>query len=162
MTTPVRRNLGILLTLVIALSLSVIAMPAALTATRPEWVAMAIIYWSMALPRRVGLGTAWVTGLLLDVLTGSLLGQHALALTVVAYLSIRTHQRVRVYPLWQQSIAVGLMLVVYRILLLWVYGITGHAPDQRAYWIPVLTSMLLWPLIFLLLRHIRRRLHLTG
>ncbi|AOU96916.1 rod shape-determining protein MreD [Acidihalobacter yilgarnensis] len=162
MTSPLKRNLGIGLTLVIALSLSVIAMPASLTATRPEWVAMAIIYWSMALPRRISLGTAWLTGLLLDVLTGSLLGQHALALTIVAYLSIRTHQRVRVYPLWQQSIAVGLMLLVYRILLLWVYGITGHAPDQRVYWIPVLTSMLLWPLIFLLLRHIRRRLQLTG
>lgn len=162
MTSPLKRNLGIGLTLVIALSLSVIAMPASLTATRPEWVAMVIIYWSMALPRRISLGTAWLTGLLLDVLTGSLLGQHALALTIVAYLSIRTHQRVRVYPLWQQSIAVGLMLLVYRILLLWVYGITGHAPDQRVYWIPVLTSMLLWPLIFLLLRHIRRRLQLTG
>lgn len=162
MTSPLKRNTGIVLTLVIALSLSVIALPTALAILRPEWVAMTVIYWSMALPRRVGLGVAWITGLLLDVLTGSLLGQHALGLTVVAYLSIRAHQRVRVYPLWQQAIAVGVMLVVYRILLLWVYGITGHAPDQRVYWLPVLTSMLLWPLIYLLLRHIRRRLQLTG
>ncbi|AOV18022.1 rod shape-determining protein MreD [Acidihalobacter aeolianus] len=162
MTSPLKRNTGIVLTLVIALTLSVIALPTALAILRPEWVAMTVIYWSMALPRRVGLGVAWITGLLLDVLTGSLLGQHALGLTVVAYLSIRAHQRVRVYPLWQQAIAVGVMLVVYRILLLWVYGITGHAPDQRVYWLPVLTSMLLWPLIYLLLRHIRRRLQLTG
>lgn len=162
MTSPLKRNTGIVLTLVIALTLSVIALPTTLAALRPEWVAMTVIYWSMALPRRVGLGVAWITGLLLDVLTGSLLGQHALGLTVVAYLSIRAHQRVRVYPLWQQAIAVGVMLMVYRILLLWVYGITGHAPDQRVYWLPVLTSMLLWPLIYLLLRHIRRRLQLTG
>lgn len=162
MTSPAKRNIGIALTLILALVLSVIALPPSLNVTRPEWVAMAIIYWSMALPRRVGLGVAWLTGLLLDVLTGSLLGQHALALTVVAYLSIRTHKRVRIYPLWQQSIAIGLMLLVYRLLLLWVYGITGHSPDQRIYWIPVLTSMLLWPLIFLLLRYIRRRLQITG
>lgn len=162
MTSPLKRNTGIVLTLVIALTLSVIALPTTLAALRPEWVAMTVIYWSMALPRRVGLGVAWITGLLLDVLTGSLLGQHALGLTVVAYLSIRAHQRVRVYPLWQQAIAIGVMLMVYRILLLWVYGITGHAPDQRVYWLPVLTSMLLWPLIYLLLRHIRRRLQLTG
>lgn len=162
MTSPVRRNVGIVLTLVIALTLSVIALPSLLADARPEWVAMTIIYWSMALPRRVGLGAAWVTGLLLDVLTGSLLGQHALALTIVAYLSIRAHQRIRVYPLWQQSIAVGLMLVVYRLFLLWVYGITGHLPEQRIYWLPVASSMVLWPAVFLLLRHIRRRLQITG
>lgn len=162
MTSPVRRSTGIVLTLIIALTLSVIALPPIVGDGRPEWVAMTIIYWSMALPRRVGLGAAWVTGLLFDVLTGSLLGQHALALTIVAYLSIRAHQRIRVYPLWQQSIAIGLMLIVYRLLLLWVYGITGYPPDQRIYWIPVITSMLLWPAIFLLLRHIRRRLQITN
>lgn len=162
MTSAITSKLGIFLTLVIALTLSVIAIPHSLSVTRPEWVAMTIIYWSMALPRRVGLGTAWITGLLLDVLTGSLLGQHALALTVIAFISIRTHQRVRIYPIWQQTLAIGLMLVVYRILLLWVYGVTGHAPNLSLYWIPVITSMLLWPLLFMLLRHIRRRLQLTA
>lgn len=153
---------GIWLTLIIAMELDTLALPHALTLFRPDWVALATVYWGMALPRRFGPGSAWVFGLLLDVLTGTLLGQHALALTVLAYLSIRLHQRVRVYPLWQQAVTIGLMLVVYRLLMLWVYGITGHSPDTWTYWLPLATDMLIWPAVFIGLRSLRRKLRMSD
>lgn len=137
--------------------LTIIPLPDWATLWRPEWVALAVIYWSMALPRRVGLGYAWILGLLLDIIKGTLLGQHALGLVVIAYLTTRFHQRIRVFPLWQQSLVVGLMLSMHLLLLLWIYGIMGYAPNTWFYWMPVLTSMLLWPWLFLLLRDIRRR-----
>lgn len=154
-------TVGIWLTLFAGMALTIVALPKGLMPFRPDWVALATVYWSMALPRRFGPLSAWVSGLLLDVLTGTLLGQHALALAVLAYLSVRVHQRVRVYPLWQQAISVGLMLAVYRLLILWVFGITGHAPGTLSYWFPLVVDVLLWPGVYVLLRSWRRRLRLS-
>ncbi|MCG5500864.1 rod shape-determining protein MreD [Ectothiorhodospira lacustris] len=145
------------LTILAAFVLTILPLPDWAIHWRPEWVAMTVIYWNMALPRRVGVGTAWILGLLLDVTKGALLGQHALAMALIAWISIRVHQRIRVYPLWQQAITVGALLALFKLMVLWVYGITGHAPGTWLYWAPVAGSILLWPLIFVLLRRIRRR-----
>lgn len=153
---------GIWLTLIVAMGLEIVALPQPLVSFRPDWVALVVAYWSMALPRRFGPGSAWIFGLLLDVLSGTLLGQHAMALAVLSYLSIRVHQRVRVYPLLQQAISIGIMLGVYRLLILWVYGITGHAPGTWAYWFPLGTDILIWPAVFVLLRGFRRKLNMSG
>ncbi|APZ42028.1 rod shape-determining protein MreD [Acidihalobacter ferrooxydans] len=154
--------LGIWVSLIVAMALTIFTLPQSLIDLRPDWVALFIIYWSMALPRRFGPGSAWVVGLLLDALTGTLLGQHAIALTVLAYLTIRMHQRVRVHHPWQQAISVGLILFIYRLLMLWVYGITGHAPGTWAYWYPLGIDILLWPAIFVLLRGYRRKLRMSD
>lgn len=152
---------GIWLTLVLAMALDILALPQPLSAFRPDWVALVGAYWSLALPRRFGPGSAWVFGLLLDALTGTLLGQHALALAVLSYLSIRVHQRVRAYPLWQQALSIGLILAVYRLLILWVYGLTGQAPATWAYWYPLGTDILIWPGLYVTLRGLRRKLQMN-
>ncbi len=149
---------GLWFSLIIAMSLDILALPASLIPFRPDWVALTVIYWSMALPQRFSLVSAWIAGLLLDELTGTLLGQHALALTILAYISIHFYQRMRTYPLWQQALGVGLMLIVYRLLMLWIYGISGHPPHTWTYWPPLLTDILIWPWVYLLLRGMRRRL----
>ncbi|MEJ2059282.1 MAG: rod shape-determining protein MreD [Acidihalobacter sp.] len=149
------------LSLVAAYMLTIIPLPTWAIAFRPDWAAMALIYWTMALPNRFGVGAGWITGLFMDVLTGTLLGQHAMAFAILAYVSIRLHQRIRVFPLWQQAITVGAMLAITRLLSLWVDGITGMAPGTWLYWAPLISSMLLWPWLFLLLRQIRRRCHLA-
>lgn len=151
------------LTLVAALALTIVPIPDALQPARPEWVALTLLYWIMAFPSRVGILTAFVTGLLLDTLLGQLLGQNALALAVVAYIVLQVHPRLRVYPIWQQMIVVALLIGVFKLLALWPQGIIGLPPGTLAYWLPVITSALLWPLVFTLLRDMRRRwlLHLT-
>ena len=78
----------IVLTLLAALWLSVVPLPTWAQWGRPEWVAMVLIYWVVALPERVGIAIAWVVGLYQDVLDGSPLGQHAFALSVLAYLGL--------------------------------------------------------------------------
>lgn len=146
----------ITVTVIFALMLAIIPMPEWADNLRPEWVVMAVLYWSIALPERVGLGIAWLVGLILDVLTGTLLGQRALALTIVTYIAIRFHQRIRIYPLMQQAAIILVLLALYRLLILWFDGITGQPPKGWVYWLPSMTSMLLWPWIFLLLRRVRR------
>lgn len=147
----------IFFSLIIAMALTVLPLPHWLEVIRPQWVAMAVIYWVMAIPNRYGVGLAWLTGLFLDVLTGNVLGQQAMGLTVVAYITLQVHQRLRVYPMGQQAFMVMVMVALYQMLLLWVRGIIGHPPETWLYWLPSLFSMLFWPVVFLSLREMRRR-----
>lgn len=128
---------------------------------RPEWVVMVLIYWCLALPDRIGAGTGWFAGLLLDVVRGAILGQHALALSLVAFLAVHFHQRIRVYPLWQQALSVLMLVALNQMLVLWIKGVVGQLPGTWIYWMPSVTSMLLWPWVYLLLRDLRRRFRVT-
>ncbi len=146
---------------VFALMLSSLHLPPLLDHFRPDWVGLTLIYWCMALPQRVGVGTAWVLGLVLDAAQGTLLGQHALALSVVAFLTLRLHQRIRVFPLWQQALTVALFLLVDQLLVTWINGISGYAPRDFWYLAPVAGGTLAWPFAFVLLRDLRRRFNVS-
>ncbi len=147
----------ILITFIIALGLSIMPLPTWAQDFRPQWVNLALIYWCLALPQRVGVGSAWTLGLFEDVLRGTLLGQHALGLSLTAYIVVNLHQRIRVFPLWQQSLSVLALLLVERLLSLWIIGATGQPMPTLWYWVPTIMGMLLWPWVFIVLRDIRRR-----
>lgn len=151
----------ILVTMFVALLLTAMPLPDWITTWRPAWVAMVVIYWSMALPQRFSIGSAWVMGILLDVLQGSLLGQHAIGLSIVAYVTANLHLQIRQHPLYQQSVFVGLLISVYLCLVVWVNGVIGRPPHSWFFLAPVITSMLLWPWLFVILRDIRRRARVT-
>jgi rod shape-determining protein MreD len=147
----------ILLSFIVALLLTIIPLPLWVDRFRPDWLCMVLIYWCMALPHRVGVGTGWLMGLFLDAAQGTLLGQHALALAVVGFLTLKTHRRVRVLPLWQQSFSVLAFSAVNQFLVFWINGIVGYPPKDFWYLAPALGAMLLWPWVFVVLRDLRRR-----
>lgn len=147
----------IALSFLVAYVLTMLPLPDWAELFRPEWVTLVLIYWCLALPERVGVGVGWMLGLILDVIHGSLLGQYALGLAMVAYLALQLHQRIRVYPLWQQAFTILMLIALQQMLVLWVKGVTGQSPNTWLYWLPSLTSSLLWPWTFLLLRDLRRR-----
>lgn len=162
MTEPDRQGSGVVLfTLVLSMFLVLLPMPAPVQGFRPPWVALVLIYWCLALPQRVGIGWAWVSGLVLDVLSGSILGHHALGLSVMAFLVLQLHQRIRIFPLVQQSFSVLVLLLVERLLSLWVLGTTGQPTPQLGYWIPALVGAVLWPWVYIVLRDVRRRFQVT-
>jgi len=152
-----RGTLTIAASFVVALMLSALPMPVVAEPWRPAWVALVLIYWCMALPSHTGILTAWVVGLLLDVMTGALLGQHALALAVTAFISLKVYRQVRVLPLWQQAITVYGLVFVFQALVMWVNGIKGMPVSLSAYFVVPLISMLLWPWVFVVLRDTRRK-----
>lgn len=156
---PARGSLMILLTFCVALILTILPLPEWAGPYRPQWVTLVLIYWTMALPHRVGVGIGFTAGILLDVLTGTLLGQHALGLSVVAFATLKLHQRVRVFPLWQQSLVVLVLLVVDHLLALWVMGAINQRPPGLIYWAVPPIGALLWPWVFVVLRDLRRRFH---
>jgi rod shape-determining protein MreD len=151
------RRWPIYLSLFAALMLTIMPVRPEIAVWNADWVAMALIFWALATPARVGLGTAWVAGLLLDVLKGAVLGQHALALTLMCYPLMRFHLRIRVFPLPQQCFTVAWLLLFYHFALFWIDGILGKPVGQAARWFPVITSTLLWPLVFEALKRLRRR-----
>ncbi len=157
--TLVRHRGGavILITLLISLLLMLLPLPEWARPYRPQWYTLVLIYWTMALPQRVGVGSAWLLGVFVDVLTGTLLGQHALGLSVVAYVVLKVHQQVRLFPLWQQSLIIFFLLLLERVLALWIIGATHQPlPDYR-YWLAPVIGMLLWPWAYIVLRDVRRR-----
>jgi rod shape-determining protein MreD len=143
-------------TFVGALLLTMLPLPESMERLRPEWVTMVLIYWCLALPTRIGVGVGFSVGLILDVARGAILGQNALALTIVALLIVQLHQRVRVYPRWQQALTVLMLVALSQMLGLWVRGAVGQPPETWSYWLPSFTSMLIWPLVFQPLRDLRR------
>lgn len=145
------------LSLILAFMFTAIPLPDWAINLQPAWVAMVMIYWCMALPDRVGIGAAWAIGLLLDVQQGSVLGQHAIGLAMVAYITLKSYQRIRVFPLPQQAMMICLYVLLLQFLMLWIKGMMGVAPPNWFFWMPALTSMLLWPWLFIILRDIRRK-----
>lgn len=146
----------IVFTFIVALVLTIIPLPDTARYLRPDWVGLVLIYWCLAVPDRVGVGTAWLMGLLVDLLTGTLLGQHALSLAVVAYLTLRFHQRVRLFPVWQQAFIVLVLLVLHQLLALWISRIIGRPAAPWYFWAPAVIGMLLWPPVYAMLRTLRR------
>ena len=145
MSTSAR--MAIFKSVLIALILTLVPLPSWLAIIRPDFVVLTVLYWSIWAPRSGGIGLGWACGLILDVFQGSVLGEHALAVALVAYLGVREHQRIRTKPLLQQSLAVLAVLALYEFVLWAVDGWSGHPLNTALRWLPVLTSALLWPVV---------------
>ncbi len=146
----------ILITLLIALMASITPMPLSVDAFRPDWVLIVLVYWCLALPSKVNIITAWFMGFVLDVLLGSVLGVHAAAMAISVYIVVVNFQKIRNFSVWQQALIVGVLAALYHLLVFWMQRFLSDAIFLTSYLYPVLTSAILWPWVFLLLRRVRR------
>ena len=162
MTGGIGMPIPVTLSLLIAFALTIVPLPDAVAPARPEWVLLVLVYWGMAFPRHVGIFSAFLAGLFLDVLQHQLLGQTALSLAVAMFIVLQIYPRLRVFPIWQQAVVVAFLVALARLLGLWIRGATGFPPGSDLYWSPILTSALVWPFVYHILRDVRRRwlLHL--
>ncbi len=150
-------RLSVILTLILGMMLTIMPLPDALSVFRPDWLAMLVIFWAMQLPRTWSVGTAWIIGLLLDASQGTLLGQHALALCCIAFITVRFHLQMRVFPVPQLTATVLPILALYQFLLFWINGVADIEAPAIVYWGPVISGTLMWPVMMLLLSGIRYR-----
>lgn len=146
------------LVLIAAVALVSVPLPAFLTPFRPPWAAIAVIYWIMMWPRAFGIGSAWMIGLLLDILSGELLGQNAFALSVIGYLTLRFHLQIRIFPLWQLMMTVFALLAVNAFILFWIDGVAGNPPAGFARWTQVFVGGILWPPLMAIMDRLRERI----
>ena len=147
----------VIVTIIVSLMLTVLPLPDWAEPFRPDWVALTLIYWAMMLPRSWSVGSAWLVGLVLDVAQGTILGQHALALCVVVFVTVRFHLLMRVFPVSQLAATVFSLLALYQFILYWVNGVAGIDVPAVSYWAPVICGTLFWPVVALLLNGARSR-----
>lgn len=141
--------------IVVALLLGLLPLPPVLQPFRPFWIGLVLAYWLIETPDKVGLGAAFVVGLLADLCFGSLLGEHALRLVVMGFIVQRFRARLRFFPLSQQSLAIGGLLLNDRIVTATVHLTIGEPTLPLPFWLAPLVGMLLWPAVFWLLDTLR-------
>lgn len=141
----------------IALLLMLLPMPLDWRWARPELVALLAIYWTLYYPEKLGVGMAFWIGILQDLVVGSVLGQHALALVLMVYIAQISHQRLKTYGAVQQVLWLMLLLGVQQLMIHWVNAIIGHSTNSLRYYAPVLISALLWPLLRGFINSLRMR-----
>ena len=148
----------IFLSLMAAVLLSLLPLPEVLMPFKPYWVAMVVIYWSLEIHGVISLGLAFLIGVVVDTLSGSLMGLHALSLVVMVFLVQRFRSRLRFFPPWQQALSVFALLMNDRIILLWIITLRGDPLPSLGFWLPPVVGTLLWLPVFLLLDRFRSTL----
>ena len=143
---------------VLCFLLQLMPLPQALLPFKPYWLALILVYWALETPERVGLGLAFVVGLIGDALTGELLGEQALRLCILCFIILRFRSRLRFFPVWQQSLALFVLLLNDRVVLLMIRACAGEPSPPAAFWLAPVAGMLAWPWLFLLFDDLRARL----
>ena len=143
---------------VLCFLLQLMPLPQALLPFKPYWLALILVYWALETPERVGLGLAFVVGLIGDALTGELLGEQALRLCILCFIILRFRSRLRFFPMWQQSLALFVLLLNDRVVLLMIRACAGEPSPPAAFWLAPVAGMLAWPWLFLLFDDLRARL----
>lgn len=141
--------------LLAALLLGALPLPEVLQPARPYWLALVLAYWLIEEPDRIGLGFAFVIGLAADLVSGGLLGEHSLRLVILAFIVQRFRARLRFFPLGQQAITLGALLVNDRIVSAGLHLALGVPILPGTYWVAPAVGMVLWPPVFLVLDHLR-------
>ncbi len=145
----------ILLTFAAALILAIFPIGNANGWLRPEFVPVLVIYWVMVMPQQSSIFLLWCLGCVLDLLEGVALGQHAMALMVVAYVCLLSYQRMRNYTLWHQAFFVFVIIGLHQLIDNWVHSLQGNAAQSLVFLLPAFTSALMWPIIWLALEKLR-------
>ncbi|MCX7564141.1 rod shape-determining protein MreD [Xanthomonadaceae bacterium XH05] len=156
-----RAGLGLIAaTFVVAFALALWPLPEYLAPFRPNWLALVLCYWLLETPERVGLGVAFLLGLMADLVFGTLIGEQALRLTVIAFIVLRFRPRLRFFTLLQQAFALLALLLNDRVVVLMVRALSGEGVPPPAFWIAPCIGGLCWPWLYLLLDDVRLRLRM--
>ena len=147
----------VILTILAAILLSILPIPKWATPFWPVWPLLALIYWCLALPEKYGIKFAWCIGILMDLLKNTLIGQHALAYTLTIYMVAYFYPRFRIHSLLEQSIGISIFLFPYFFLTIWIEGMLYPQTITWQQWTPIISSALLWPWVFSILRLVRHR-----
>jgi rod shape-determining protein MreD len=123
----------------------------------PDSLAVVLVFWTVHQPQRVGIGAAFMFGLLVDVHQGALLGQNALAYTVLSFLAITMHRRLLWFPVGAQALQVLPLFLVARLVELSLRLLSGAAFPGLWVLLSPLLETLLWPLATVMLLAPQRR-----
>ena len=123
----------------------------------PDFLALVLVFWNVHQPRKVGIGIAFLFGLLMDVHESALLGQHALAYSLLSYGAISLHRRVPWFGLTGRMLHVLPLFLLAQVATIVVRAAVGSGLPGWPYLLSSVTTTALWPLAELLLLAPQRR-----
>lgn len=147
----------IVLSALVALGLAIVPLPTPAESFRPDLLVLTVLYWSIAQPRAAGLALAFFSGLALDLVNGVVLGQHALALTLIAAWATNLRLRIRVFSVVSQVLVIFALLTGYQFIVFWIDGATGNPVTTFSRWLAPVIGALIWPLIGAILGKLHER-----
>ena len=146
MNNQIRNLFFIWSMILLSIILMVMPVPDVLDQYRLPWLSMTVIFFSIFNISLIGIISVWFSGLILDIMTGGLMGENALILAVLSYLSYRFRFQIRVYPMWQIMIVVLILLSLGVLITLWIDGISGNMLFNIYDWINIGIAVLIWPI----------------
>ena len=150
------RNLFFIWSMILlSIILTVMPVPELLDQYRLPWLTMTVIFFSIFNISLIGIISVWFSGLILDIMTGGLMGENALILAVLSYLSYRFRFQIRVYPMWQIMLVVLILLSLGELISLWINGVSGTMFFNIYDWINVGIAVLVWPIFMRVLEKIQ-------
>lgn len=111
---------------------------------RPDFVLLMLIFWILRAPQLCNIGTAWFAGLLIDLATGGLFGQFALAYALTAFFAANYQRRLVLYNIWQQTAYVFVLLLLSQLTILLLKVFAGYDAPSWHYFFPSITGIMLW------------------
>ena len=109
----------ILLTILLGLFLSLITLP--LGYYSPEWILLVLIYWAIAIPSTSKIFLAFLSGFLVDIVLGQVLGISSLFYVILIYVVLRLYNSLRYMTIAQQSFVIFFFIIIKQHLLIWAY-----------------------------------------
>ncbi|MFT6791093.1 MAG: rod shape-determining protein MreD [Cellvibrionaceae bacterium] len=129
---------------------------------RPEFAVLLLIYWSMFAPQHFGLISAWLVGLIMDLISLYPLGFHALGALLISYISFLVYRRISNYVFWHQAVWVFVLVATYKLFSNWLGGFFDKTIDSPVFLVSAVFSALLWPLLVALLNHVQTYFRLSN
>ncbi len=141
----------------VAMFMNLLPLPHVIQLFKPDFVALVLIYWVMAIPDRMGVISGWIVGLFVDALYGNVFGIHAMSFALMAYLIQMTYHRLRLFPRWKQSLNIAVVIGIHMLVAFVLRNFLQPLSSSYVYWLPLVGAMLFWPWVFILLRDARRK-----
>ncbi|MGY1488887.1 rod shape-determining protein MreD [Methylobacillus pratensis] len=135
------------LSLLLALILQILPWSGSLLTIRPEFLLVTVLYWTLRAPHLCNIGTAWFAGLLMDLISGGLFGQFALAYSVTSYFAVAYQRRLALFNIWQQAGYVFLLLLLTQVITLVLKLFAGGELPGWQYFLPSVSGILLWQFV---------------
>ncbi len=146
MNEKIRNLIFIWSIILLSIVLTIIPLPDLMNSFRLPWLMMIVIYFSIFNVSLIGVLSAWLSGLILDLMTGGLMGENAMILSIISYLAYRFRFQIRVYPIWQIMVVVLLFLSLGELLSLWIQGVSGTMNPSIIKWINISIAVFIWPI----------------
>jgi len=149
----------ILLSMFLGLILTLLLLPLGYMA--PEWLLLINIYWAIALPTNNKLLIAFISGYLVDILYGQILGITSLTFVIFIYIILRLYNSLRYMTITQQMIVIAFFILIKQHLFIWLNSVVGVDLEYYDLMISTFISGILWPPIYFMLRYFRRKFQIS-